>query len=422
MQTAAPMLPYGRQAIDEDDIAAVVAVLRGDWLTTGPTTRAFEEALAERCAAPHAVSCANGTAALHLACLAAGVGAGHTVIVPSITFAATANAARLAGAEVVFADVDPDSGLMGPDHLAEACARLAQSGRRPAAVLPVDLAGQCGDLQAIAEIARAEGMMIIEDSCHAIGTDYRRHDDSWHPIGTSLDADMTVFSFHPVKTLTTGEGGAILTRQPELAQRLALLRGHGIHRDPAAFADRDAGFDQAAVNPWYYEMVELGLNYRLADLNCALGLSQLKKLDRFVAARRDLVAHYDVRLAALAPLLRPIARSPWCRPAWHLYSVLIETEQAGISRGQLVRQLEERGIRSQVHYIPVHRQPYYRARYGVQNLPGAEAYYRRTLSLPLFVGMTVAQVDRVVDSLAEILDTARLPGPKAARGARRQAP
>jgi UDP-4-amino-4,6-dideoxy-N-acetyl-beta-L-altrosamine transaminase len=422
MSAAAPILPYGRQSIDEDDIAAVAAVLRGDWLTTGPTTRAFEAALAERCQATHAVSCTNGTAALHLACLAAGIGAGHTVIVPSITFAATANAARLAGAEVVFADVDPENGLMGAKHLAEACDRLARSGRRPAAVLPVDLAGQCGDVQAIADLAHSEGMIVIEDSCHAIGTDYRRHDGSWHPIGSSLDADMTIFSFHPVKTLTTGEGGAILTRQAVLAHRLALFRGHGIHRDPAAFADRDAGFDQASVNPWYYEMVELGLNYRLADINCALGLSQLGKLDRFVATRRALAARYDARLGELAPLLRPIARSAWCRPAWHLYSVLLDVEQAGISRGQIVRLLEERGIRTQVHYIPVHRQPYYRARYGVQSLPGAEAYYRRTLSLPLFVGMTEQQVDRVVDALAELFDSARQLGATSARGTRRRAP
>lgn len=422
MSSVGPILPYGRQAIDEDDIAAAAAVLRSDWLTTGPTTRAFEEALAERCRTAHAVSCANGTAALHLACLAAGLGAGHTVIVPSVTFAATANAARLAGAEVVFADVDPESGLMGPDHLAEACARLARSGRHPAAVLPVDLAGQSGDLQAIADFARAEGMVIIEDSCHAIGTEYRRHDGGWHPIGSSLDADMTIFSFHPVKTLTTGEGGAVLTRRPELARRLTLLRGHGIHRDPAAFADRDAGFDHVSVNPWYYEMVELGLNYRLADINCALGLSQLRKLDRFVATRRRLAARYDAGLAELAPLLRPIARSLWCRPAWHLYSVLIDFAQAGMSRGELARALEERGIRTQVHYIPVHRQPYYRARYGEQSLPGAEAYYRRTLSLPLFVGMSEQQVDRVVAALGELLGSAQSQGSAAAMGARRQAP
>lgn len=397
------VLPYGRQSIGDDDIAAVAEVLRSDWLTTGPATRSFEAALTARCGAPHAVSCANGTAALHLACLALGLAPSHTVIVPSITFAATANAPRLAGAEVVFADVDPDNGLMTPKSFEEAIARAAAAGSRASAVFPVDLAGQCGDLQAIADIARRENMAIVEDSCHAIGSQYQRHDGTWHPVGTSIDSDMTVFSFHPVKTIASGEGGAVLTRRPDLADRVALFRGHGIHRNPTDFVDTEAGFDHAVANPWYYEMVELGLNYRLSDLNCALGESQLKKLDRFAAARRILVSDYNARLAALAPLVRPIARTPWSIPAWHLYSVLVDFDQAGISRGQVARALEEYGIRCQVHYIPVHRQPYYRARYGEQTLPGADAYYRRTLSLPLFVGMTSDDVDYVVDALAHIL-------------------
>jgi UDP-4-amino-4,6-dideoxy-N-acetyl-beta-L-altrosamine transaminase len=407
MPAAKPILPYGRQAIDDDDVAAVASVLRSDWLTTGPTVHAFEAALAQRGGAPHAVACSSGTAALHLACLALGLGSGHTVIVPTMTFAATANAPRLVGAEVVFADVDPESGLMRPEHLTEAIAKTKASGRHASAVFPVDLAGQCTDLQAIAELARSENMAIVEDSCHAIGAEYRRHDETWHAIGSSHDSDMTVFSFHPVKTIAAGEGGAVLTQRADLAERLALFRGHGIHRNPAAFVDTEAGFDRATVNPWYYEMVELGLNYRLSDINCALGLSQLKKLDRFVAARRKLVDRYNTLLAPLAPLVRPITRSSWCRPAWHLYSVLINFNEAGLSRGQVAQALEERGIRSQVHYIPVHRQPYYRSRYGEQSLPGAESYYRRTLSLPLFVGMSEEDVERVVETLGKIL-SARL--------------
>jgi len=399
----ARLLPYGRQAIDEDDIAAVAAVLRSDWLTTGPAVQAFEAALARRCDAAHALACSSGTAALHLACLALGIGAGHSVIVPAITFAATANAARLAGAEVVFADVDPRTGLMGPEQLAEAIARGSASGRRPSAVFPVDLAGQCGDLEAIAKIARNANMAVVEDSCHAIGAQYRRHDGSWHPVGASIDSDITIFSFHPVKTIAAGEGGAVVTRQPILADRVALFRNHGVQRNPQAFLDTEAGFDRNAVNPWYYEMVELGLNYRLSDINCALGLSQLNKLDRFVAARRDLAERYDLRLADHAPLLRPIARMPGCRPAWHLYSVLVDFERSGRSRAQVTRALEEAGIRCQVHYIPVYRHPYYRARYGEQRLPGAEAYYARTLSLPLFVGMTRDDVERVADALAAAL-------------------
>jgi dTDP-4-amino-4,6-dideoxygalactose transaminase len=328
-----------------------------------------------------------------------------------MTFAATANAPRLVGAEVVFADVDPENGLMRAENLRDAIARATAGGRRASAVFPVDLAGQCDDLQEIADIARRDGMAVVEDACHAIGAEYRRHDGTWQAIGSSIDSDMTIFSFHPVKTIAAGEGGAVLTRRADLAERLALFRGHGIHRNPAAFVDTEAGFDHSTVNPWYYEMVELGLNYRLSDVNCALGLSQLKKLGQFVATRRSLAEHYDTRLAAFGPLIRPIARSSWCHPAWHLYSVLIDFEQAGVTRGQVARELEARGIRSQVHYIPVHRQPYYRARYGVQRLPGAEAYYRRTLSLPLFVGMGADDVDRVVDMLADILGAS----PSAAR-------
>jgi len=403
MAEAAPVLPYGRQAVDDEDIAAVAAVLRSDWLTTGPATQAFEAALSERGAAAHAISCANGTAALHLACLALGLGQGDVAIVPSMTFAATANAGRFVGAEIVFADVDPETGLMTAEHLVEAIRRAAAMSRRPSAVFPVDLAGQCVDLPAIAELARREQMAVVEDACHAIGAEYQGRDGAWRPVGCSQDSDMTVFSFHPVKTIASGEGGAVLTQRADLAQRLALFRGHGIHRDAAGFVDTEAGFDHAIVNPWYYEMVELGFNYRLSDINCALGLSQLKKLDHFVATRRKLADHYDARLAELDPIVRPIGRTARCKPAWHLYSVLIDFEAAGLSRGQVIRALESRGIRCQVHYIPVHRQPYYRARYGAQSLPGAESYYRRTLSLPLFVGMGPADVDRVVDALARIL-------------------
>jgi UDP-4-amino-4,6-dideoxy-N-acetyl-beta-L-altrosamine transaminase len=401
--SAARPLPYSRHAIDEDDIAAVAEVLRGDWLTTGPAVREFEAALARQCGAAHAISCSNGTAALHLACLALGLGPEHTVIVPSMTFAATANAARLVGAEILFADCDPDSGLMELAQFDAAVAQAKRAGRRAAAVFPVDLAGQCADLEAIAARARAAGLAIVEDACHALGTTYQRHDGGWAAAGSCADSDITVFSFHPVKAIAAGEGGAALTRQDDLAQRLAMFRNHGVNREPAQFTDKEAGFESAKVNPWYYEMTALGLNYRLSDINAALARSQLGKLAQFVATRQRLAAYYDCRLAALAPLVKPIAHQPHCHAAWHLYSVLIDFDAGGMSRGQLVRALEERGIRTQVHYIPVHRHPYYRARYGAISLPGAEAYYRRTLSLPLFVGMDEHDVDYVVETLAELV-------------------
>jgi UDP-4-amino-4,6-dideoxy-N-acetyl-beta-L-altrosamine transaminase len=396
-------LPYSRHAIDEDDIAAVAEVLRGDWLTTGPAVRDFETALAQQCDAGHAISCTNGTAALHLACLALGIGPDHTVIAPTMTFAATANAARLAGAEVLFADCDPDNGLMQLPQFEAALAQLKRAGKRAAAVFPVDLAGQCADLETIAACARHEGLAIVEDSCHALGTRYQRHDNSWTAIGGCADSDVTIFSFHPVKNIAAGEGGAALTNQPDVARRLAMFRNHGVNRDAAQFIDKEAGFESAQVNPWYYEMTALGLNYRLSDINCALARSQLGKIEHFAAARRRLAARYDSRLADFAPLLRPITRSRHCVPTWHLYSVLIDFDTTGTSRGQLARALEERGIRTQVHYIPVHRHPYYRDRYGAMSLPGAEAYYRRTLSLPLFVGMDEDDVDYVVENLGELL-------------------
>ncbi len=292
-------LPYSRHAIDEDDIAAVTAVLRGDWLTTGPSVRSFEEALAAQCEAPHAISCSNGTAALHLANLALGIGPDHSVIVPTMTCAATANAARHAGAEVVFADCDPTNGLMGLSQFEEALARARKNGRQAAAVFPVDLAGQCVDIEAIAARAHAEGMTVVEDSCHALGTRYRREDGSWHPVGACIDSDITVFSFHPVKTIAAGEGGAALTRNPDIARRLAQFRNHGVNRDADQFKDKEAGFDHAEVNPWYYEMTDLGLNYRLSDINAALAHSQLKKLGHFVDTRRRLAAAARFRSAKL---------------------------------------------------------------------------------------------------------------------------
>jgi UDP-4-amino-4,6-dideoxy-N-acetyl-beta-L-altrosamine transaminase len=403
MSGSLPVLNYGRHAIDEDDIDAVRAVLSGDWLTTGPTVRKFEVALAERTGAAHAVSCANGTAALHLACLALDLKAGECVIVPAITFSATANAARLCGADVIFADVDPETGLMEAAHLSAALSEAERRGWKPRIVLPVHLAGQCADMAAIAKLARAHGLAIIEDACHAIGTVECHIDGSDVPVGACTHSDMTVFSFHPVKTIAAGEGGAVTTQNAALAERLRRLRGHGIVRDEAQFEDRVEAFEQAVVNPWYYEMVELGLNYRLSDINCALALSQMQKLDRFVLIRRALAALYDASLARFAPILERTHRRAGCMPAWHLYTVLIDFEAAGITRGQLMRDLEAEGIRTQVHYIPVPRQPYYRKLYGDVALPGADAYYRRTLSLPLYVGMTGQDVERVVQSLERLL-------------------
>lgn len=397
----ADFLPYGSHLVEEDDIATVCAVLRGPLLTTGPAVAAFEAALAKAVDAPHAVSCSSGTAALHMAALALGLGPGDWVVVPAITFLATANAARYVGAEVQFADVDPDSGLMRPEDLEAALAAARMAGRKVKAVFPVHLAGQACDMEAIAAIARREGLAVVEDACHALGTTYGN--GAWQ-VGTCAHADMAAFSFHPVKTIAMGEGGAVTTRAPALAARLALARSHGMVREPTDFIRRDLAFaTDGQVNPWFYEMAEPGFNYRASDLNCALGLSQLGKLDRFVAARAATVAAYDARLAGLAPRLQPLARTPKCRPGWHLYVALVDFAALGRDRGTVMRALRDRGIGTQVHYIPVAWQAYYRDRYGEIALPGSARYYERCLSLPLSAAMTGADVDRVAAALEEVL-------------------
>lgn len=381
------MLPYGRQTIEDDDIAAVAEALRGDFLTTGPTVDAFERAFAETVGARHAVACSNGTAALHLAMMALGVGPGDAVIAPSITFLATANCARYVGADVVFADVDPDTGLMTPDTLAEAMGRLG--GRRLRAVLPVHLRGDVCDLPGLARLAADAGAVLVEDAPHALGSTMTYGNTS-ERVGDTRHSAMATFSFHPVKTIATGEGGMVTTNDPALADRLRILRSHGMVRPPGG-------------EPWWYEMPEPGFNYRLPDILCALGLSQLGKLPRFVARRQALATAYEAALAPLAPTVRLAARPAWSDPALHLMVALVDFEALGRSRLDVVEALRSKGVGTQVHYIPVHRQPYYRDLYGALELPGAEAWYAQCLSLPLYPGMADDDVGTVVAALRECL-------------------
>jgi UDP-4-amino-4,6-dideoxy-N-acetyl-beta-L-altrosamine transaminase len=392
-------LPYGRQCIDEDDVAAVAQVLRSDRLTTGPVVGAFEDAFAARTGAVCAAACANGTAALHLAALALGLGPGDRAIVPAVTFLATANAVRFTGAEIVFADVDPETGLMLPQH---AQAALAAADGPVKAVFPVHLNGQTGDPAGLAAWANENGIRIVEDASHAIGTHYRVGNEHF-AVGACAHADLATFSFHPVKTIASGEGGMVTSRDASLIARVRQLRNHGMVREPDAFLDREQAVTNGETHPWYYEMHEPGFNYRLSDIHCALGLSQLGKLDAFAKRRRALATQYDELIAPLAPLARPIRRVAACDPVWHLYVVRIDFAAAGIDRGTVMRRLEECGIGTQVHYLPLHRQPYYRQRYGDLALPGAEAYYECCLSLPLFPDMEEADVDNVVDALRAVL-------------------
>jgi UDP-4-amino-4,6-dideoxy-N-acetyl-beta-L-altrosamine transaminase len=401
MAEALPFLPYGRQVIEDDDIAAVAEALRADFLTTGPRVEAFETAFAETVGARHAVACSNGTAALHLAMMALDVGPGDAVIIPAVTFAATGNAARYQGAEVVFADVDPNTGLVTPATLEAAFGRLER--RRLAAVLPVHLGGGVCDLPAIRRLAAEQGAAVVEDACHALGTTMT-FDNRPERVGDGRHSAMACFSFHPVKTLTTGEGGMVTTNDADLAARMARLRSHGITRDPDDFEIRHLAFDASGEpNPWFYEMQDLGFNYRLPDVLCALGLSQLAKLGRFIARRRALTARYRSLLAPLSPVVRAVEARPGSDPALHLLIALIDFTAVGMTRKAVMDALRSKGIGTQVHYIPVHQQPYYRSRYGEIDLPGADAYYARCLSLPLFAGMADGDVDRVVEALGAVL-------------------
>ncbi|GIL41475.1 UDP-4-amino-4,6-dideoxy-N-acetyl-beta-L-altrosamine transaminase [Roseiterribacter gracilis] len=393
-------LPYGRHVIEDDDVAAVVDVLRGNTLTTGPAVEKFEAALCQAVGAPHAVVCGNGTQALHLAALAVGLGPGDWAIVPSITFLATANAVRMTGADVVFADVDADTGLLTLEGIAKAASR---AGGRIKAVMPVHLAGRACDLQAIYGEAANQGWRVVDDACHALGTRVADEGDGWR-VGDGRFSDASCFSFHPVKTAAMGEGGAITTRDASIAAAMRRFRSHGMVRDQAQFLRPELGLDRAgAAKPWYYEMADLGWNYRAPDLLCALGTSQLAKLERFVDRRLELVQRYEQLLAPLSPIVRRIGAGQQQRPGWHLCTVLIDFETAGIDRGTAMRDLAARGIGTQVHYIPVAWQPYYRGLYGEHDLPGAASYYARTLSLPLFPSMRDSDVDRVVEQLAAVL-------------------
>lgn len=400
-------LPYGRQSLDDDDIAAVVETLKSDWLTSGPAVARFEQTLGGHTGGAKAVACSNGTAALHMAALALGLGPEDIVIVPSLSFLATANGPRMAGCTIRFCDVDPDTGLMTPETLQAAIAELAGRGQRARAVFPVHLSGQTTDMPAISAIARAHDLLVVEDACHALGADYAAGEGADRQVGSCAFSDMTIFSFHPVKTIAMGEGGAVTTRDPEYHRRLMQLRNHGMTRDADDFSNADMAFDaDGAANPWYYEMQTLGNNYRVPDILCALGNSQLAKLPGFVARRREIAAEYDRLFAGVNLPLRPIPQAGHSRSAWHLYPLLIDFDAIGMSRAEVMQGLRARGVGTQVHYIPIHRQPYYRQQGEQPVLPGADSYYARTLSIPMFPALHDDELRHVVDAITDLLGSA----------------
>jgi perosamine synthetase len=377
------IIPYARQDISDADIAAVVAALREPLLTQGPLAERFETEFAEVVGARYAVVFNSGTAALHGAYAAAGVGPQHGVITTPITFAATANAAHYVGAPVRFVDIDPATALIDPAAVAAVSATGTQ------VIAPVHFGGQVANLPALATIAQARDWTIIEDAAHALGASYRTPDGRSHRVGACAHSTLCCFSLHPVKHVTTGEGGMVTTNNPDLAAFLRRFRTHGITRDRAHLRHDDG--------PWYYEQFELGYNYRLTDFQCALGISQLARLPEFLARRREIAARYDAALASI-PEVRPLKVPAWSCGAYHLYVVRVPSAM----RRPLYDALRAVGIHANVHYIPVYRHPYYQdSGYAGWSLPHAEAYYAAALSLPMYPLLTDADVMRVIDAVAE---------------------
>ena len=389
------MIPYGKHHIDEEDIQAVVDVLRSGVLTQGPAVEAFERAVAEYVGAKYAVAVSSGTAALHLAALAAGVGPGTLLITSPITFVASANAGLYAGARVVFADIDPDTINMSPGSFKD----MLEKNPDARAVIPVHFAGLPCDMPAIKALADQAGVDVIEDAAHALGATY----PNGQRVGSCAYSLMTIFSFHPVKAIAAGEGGMITTNDESIYRKLLRLRSHGINKldDPLQLPEQAE--TDGVRNPWYYEMQELGFHYRITDMQCALALSQYKKLEKFIVRRRALVKNYDVAFASMRH----------CRPAQvmgreqsghHLYVLRLDFDSIGLSRGQLMLELRSRGVGSQVHYIPVPAHPHYRRlKFNLGDYPNAQKYYQETLSIPLFYDLTDDQQEQVISTIKELV-------------------
>ncbi len=380
------MIPYGRQDIRQEDIDAVVSVLKSEFLTQGPRVSAFEASVARATGATHAVAVNSATSALHVACLALGLGKGDRLWTSPITFVASANAGLLCGAEVDFVDIDPDTFNMDPAALEAKLGEAAQAGALPGIIMPVHMCGQSCDMAAIAALARCHGVKVIEDASHAMGGQYRGR-----PVGDCAHSDITVFSFHPVKIVTTAEGGAATTNDPVLARRMTLFRSHGVTRDPELMEWDGDG-------PWYYQQVELGLNYRMTELQAALGVTQMARLSEHVAKRNALAERYDAALGN--PALKRPGRQADTLSAFHLYVIRVEAAR----RREVFEALRANGIGVNIHYIPVHTQPWYR-RLGFEPgmFPKAEAYYAGAISVPLYPGLSDADFDTVVAEIDRAL-------------------
>lgn len=392
-------IPYGRQSITDEDIAAVVAILRSDYLTQGPAVEAFEQSLAEYLGARHAVAVSNGTAALHLAGLVLGLKPGDAVIVPALTFAATANAVLYCGATPIFADVDPKTLTICPSSVERALGLASARGLRVAAVYPVHFAGLPADLAALGELARVHEFAIVEDACHALGAEYRlRPEDEFRRIGSGRASIMQCWSFHPVKHVATGEGGAITTDDSSLAAKLLRLRTHGITKDAALFRRKPAGSD-----PWYHEMQDLGFNYRFCDIQAALGTSQMLKLPASIIRRRAIAGSYRRGLEGIPCLQLPPGDTERGRHAYHLFATQLDFKALKTTRAAVMTALAREKIGTQVHYIPVYQHPFYQQNQSIwlkDDCRETEAYYERALSIPMYPGMSDSDVERVCAAVA----------------------
>ncbi|CAE6881430.1 Belongs to the DegT DnrJ EryC1 family [Vibrio sp. B1REV9] len=384
------MIPYGKQDINQQDIDSVVDVLNSDFLTQGPQVPAFEQALIDHTGAQYALAVNSATSALHIACLALGLGEGDWLWTSPITFVASANCGLYCGAQVDFVDIDPDTYNMCPQRLEEKLIKAKAEDKLPKVVVPVHLCGQPCDMSAIAKLAKEYGFKVIEDASHAIGGKYLGL-----PIGNCEYSDITVFSFHPVKIVTTAEGGAVMTNQKALSDKMALLRSHGITRDPEQMEGESHG-------GWYYQQIDLGFNYRMTELQAALGVSQMKRLDDFIAARHHLADRYNELLKSLPVVLPYQLENTYS--GLHLYVIRLQLEQISLTHKEVFDALRYRGIGVNLHYIPVHTQPYYeKMGFSVGDFPESERYYSEAISLPMFHCMTEAQQDTVVQVLTEIL-------------------
>lgn len=383
-------IPYGRQDIDQSDIEFVTETLSSDWLTQGPRISQFESAISNYCQVKYAVAVSNGTAALHLICLALGIRAGDLVWTTPNTFVASANCARFCGADVDFVDIDQQTYNLCVHALERKLKSAAENGKLPKLVIPVHFAGQSCDMEAIYSLSRKYHFHIVEDACHAIGGRYKNY-----KIGNCQFSDATVFSFHPVKLITTGEGGMIVTNNDELNLKLRTLLTHGITRDPTLMNEESHG-------PWYYQQITLGYNYRITDIQSALGISQLRKLDGYVNRRHELARNYDNKLQEL-PLITPY-QANYNYSAYHLYVIRLKLNTLSKTRLEVFNELREAGIGVNVHYIPVHLQPYYnRLGFKKGDFPEAEKYYEEAITLPLFPTLTEKQQDYIINQLNKIL-------------------